>query len=304
MTLFEWVDKCRETLSQANVWFGHGTDNAQDEAAWLVLAAISAPVDKEFSDWEIEASLEQESSIQVLLEKRIQTRKPLAYLTGEAWFCGLRFMVDKNVLVPRSPIAELISNQFTPWIQPGVAKSVLDLCTGCGCIAIATAVQMPWLKVDASDLSSEALKIAAGNMESHGVGDRVELFESDLFNKLTGRRYDLVISNPPYVSGTDFESLPREYQAEPEMALVTGMRGLEIPLQILQQTADYLEPDGVLICEVGENAEQLQSLLPGLPFTWLEFNHGGGGVFVIGREGLLKHRVEVSELMEKLKNVV
>ena len=303
MTLQEWVYECRDAMNHAELWFGHGTDNAEDEAAWLVLAAIKAPVDGSFSGWGLSASRKQETSISGLLKLRIQSRKPLAYLLGEAWFYGLKFFVNDKVLVPRSPIAELIRNQFSPWIRSGRVKRVLDLCTGSACIAIATALEMSWVRVDAVDLSSKALQVAAKNVEMHGVGDRVELIESDLFEGLAGRSYELVVSNPPYVSRAEFDSLPAEYHAEPEMALMTGMKGLEIPLEILNQSTDFLTPDGVLICEVGENAELLQSVLPDLPLTWLEFGYGGSGVFAIGRDSMAKHRGQVIAVMEKLRNV-
>ncbi len=303
MTLREWANTCREALLEAGVWFGHGTDNAADEAAWLVLAATGRAVDGQFTEWDTEVANQHVTSIERLLQQRLLSGQPLAYLTGEAWFCGHKFLVNNNVLVPRSPIAELVHKRFSPWVDCGKIASVLDLCTGSGCIGIAIALEMPWLKVDATDLSSAALKVAAKNVQFLDVKDRVELIRSDLFDSLAGRRYGLIVSNPPYVSKPEFDALPSEYHSEPEMALLTGMNGLEITLKILSQSVGYLASDGVLICEVGENAELLQSELPNLPLTWLEFENGGGGVFMIGQESLLNHGPDINAVIERLRNV-
>jgi ribosomal protein L3 glutamine methyltransferase len=282
MTLQGWVQHCQKALEDAGLWFGHGTDNAHDEAAWLVLSAIGKKADGSFDAWGENAGVEQGKKIAALLEKRITSRQPLAYLTGETWFCDLRFIVDENVLVPRSPMAELIRRNFSPWIQADRIKTVLDLCTGSGCLGIAIARHMPWLSVDAADISRGALGVAEVNRRLHGLEDRLALIESDLFGALDGRCYDLIISNPPYVSKAVFESLPAEYHAEPGLALVSDLDGLELALRILLQSPRYLSRDGVLICEVGENAGLLETMLPTLPLSWLEFENGGGGVWNTG----------------------
>jgi ribosomal protein L3 glutamine methyltransferase len=303
MTILDWVNKCRQELENSGVWFGHGTDNASDEAAWLVLAALSKPLDESFTDWANEVTEGEQAAIVDLLQKRIQSRKPLAYLTGKTWFCGHKFFVDENVLIPRSPIAELIQNGFAPWGVKSQLSNILDMCTGSACIGIATALALTDATIDAVDISSSALQVAQKNVELHGLNDRVRLIKSDLFASLAVNKYDLIIANPPYVSKQELESLPSEYHAEPAMALLTGMNGLEIPLKILCQSSDFLASDGVLICEVGENADLLQSTLPALPMTWIEFEHGGSGVFVLERKDLVKHRQDIETALEKPKNV-
>ena len=299
MTFIEWVRECQDALERSEAWFGHGTDNAADEAAWLVLSAIDAPADGSFSGWDDVAGKEQGQNIADLLKRRINSRQPLAYLTGEAWFCGLRLRVNNHVPVPRSPIAELIRQHFAPWVQADRISRVLDLCTGSGCIAIAIARHMPWLKVDASDISSAALQVAEQNRQLHGLVERLELIEADLFAGLEGRRYGLIVSNPPYVAKAVFDSLPAEYHAEPEEALISDMEGLALPLEILIQSPAFLEPGGVLICEVGESAKRLHASLPGLPLTWIEFEHGGSGVFTLNRNELLENREAIMKLRDQ-----
>jgi ribosomal protein L3 glutamine methyltransferase len=303
MTLADWIARCSEELTAHDVFFGHGTDNAGDEAAWLVLAASNNLADGSFDDWGREVEAQTAHDIEALLKERISSEKPLAYLLGEAWFCGHRFFVNEQVLVPRSPVAELIQSHYLPWVQAEPLDRMLDLCTGSGCIVIASALEIAGLKVDASDISVGALRVAEKNTVAHGVGDRVQLIQSDLFDGLQGRRYPLIVSNPPYVSAGQYENLPAEYLSEPEIGLVTGLSGLEIPLRILRDAPEYLTPDGVLICEVGENETLLQSVLPELPLVWLEFDHGAGGVFTISRQTLGEHQAMVAEGMEKLSGV-
>jgi ribosomal protein L3 glutamine methyltransferase len=303
MTFYQWAQHCRQFLEDAGVWFGHGTDNAADEAAWLVLSVIEAPVDGSFDGWDETASALQAKQITDILRARVADRVPLAYLTGEAWFCGFKFFVDQNVLVPRSPVAELIHHRFAPWLDTGSLERALDLCTGSGCIGISMAITMPWLKVDLSDISPSAIRVAGLNCKAHGVEERVGMIESDLFKAMGDQRYGLIVSNPPYVSAAVFDTLPAEYRAEPEIALVSDCQGLEIPLRILLQSPDFLLPDGVLICEVGENAGLLESVLPELPLTWLAFENGGSGVFTIGREALLEQRPAIRSILEKLRDV-
>ena len=302
MTFAEWVCQCQEALERSELWFGHGTDNAADEAAWLVLSAIGEAADGSFTGWDDVAGNEQGQKIAALLKRRIDSRQPLSYLTGEAWFCGLRFKVSEQVPVPRSPIAELIRQRFAPWVQMDRISRVLDLCTGSGCIAIAIARHMPWLRVDAADISVNALQVAEQNRQLHGLEERMELIVSDLFADLERRQYGLIVSNPPYVSKAVFDSLPAEYHAEPEEALVSGMEGLALSLEILIQSPAFLEHDGVLICEVGESAALLEASLPELPLTWIDFEHGGGGVFTLSRNELLEHQQAIMTLRHQGNN--
>ncbi len=268
------------------VYFGHGTDNALDESAWLVSHAAGLPVD--FADEELERPLtpQQQQAVVSLLRQRVEKRLPLSYLIHEAWFAGHRFYVDERVLVPRSPIAELIGAQFRPWIRADKVQRVLDLCTGSGCIAIATALAMPEVEVDAADVSAEALEVARINVKQYGLEERVRLIRSDLFSGLAGKQYDLIVSNPPYVDAGEMAALPEEYRAEPALGLAAGEDGLALVLPMLQQAAEYLNPEGVLFVEVGNSAEALARLFPAVPFTWLEFAAGGEGVFMLSAEQL------------------
>lgn len=288
MTVAEWVQRVAERLEAAGLHFGHGTDNAADEAAWLVLHSLGEPEDGSFEGWQRPVKAGQAESIERLTRARCESGKPLAYLLGEAWFAGLPFHVDESVLVPRSPIAELVVDGFRPWVARIGSCRVLDLCCGSGCIGLAVAAHAPGARVDLADISPEALRVARRNAARHHLEDRVRLFESDLFDALEGRRYDLIVTNPPYVPAGSHDRLPREYRAEPEIGLVSGADGLDAPLAILLDAPRHLCEDGFLVCEVGESETRLAELLPRVPFTWLEFAHGGSGVFVLDREQLIE----------------
>ena len=265
--------------------FGHGTDNAVDEALCLVLHALHlAPG---VPDEVLRARLTRAEKVAVteLLRRRIETRKPAAYLTREAWFAGLRFYVDERVLVPRSPLAEWIERGFEPWLDPNRVQRVLDLATGSGCIAIACAAAFPEAQVDASDISGDALAVAALNVRDHGLESRVQLHHSKGFDALP-EAYDLIVSNPPYVSLASYETLPREYRYEPEQGLVAGADGLAVVDEILRDARDHLTPGGLLVVEVGESAPALVEKYPHLPFTWLDMTRGGDHVFALTREQL------------------
>lgn len=270
------------SLFNANaLFFGHGTDNALDEAAALVLHALHLPFD--LPDFYLATQLtpEEKQNIVELLQRRVESRKPAAYLIQEAIFCGLSFYVDERVLVPRSPIGELIEQRFSPWLDNVSVERVLDLCTGSGCIAIACAYAFPQVQVDAVDLSQEALEVAKINVERHHLEDSVHLYESDLFNQLPENRYQLIVSNPPYVSRSEWQSLPAEYKVEPKMGLASGETGLDCVVRILRQAGDYLAEEGILVVEVGNSAGALRKRYPQVPFLWLEFNRGGEGVFLL-----------------------
>jgi len=299
-----WVRRCAARMDEAGLFFGHGTDNALDEAAWLVLSVIGAPLDGRFDRWQEPVDRTDAAAIEALLNQRIATRQPLAYLLGEAWFCGLPFHVGPGALVPRSPIAELIAAGFQPWLGPREPQRALDLCTGGACIALAMATHMPTLRVDAADISSDALAVAERNLRLHRLAERVELVQSDLFDALAGRRYDLIVSNPPYVPAAALEALPDEYRAEPSLGLVSGDDGLELPLKLMLAAPDYMTDNASLFCEVGESEYRLQQSLPQLPLTWLEFAHGGGGVFTIGRSQLEAARPAIGAALEKRGHVI
>ena len=300
----QWIKQVTTELESADLFYGHGTDNASDEAAWLVMHAMGVPLDGSFSCWGQIATVEQESRIRQILALRTDQRVPLAYILRSSWFAGLEFEVSPAVLVPRSPIAELIREQFRPWIEPELVSNALDLCTGSGCIAIAMAVFMPWVKVDACDISPQALAVARKNVAKHGVSDRVALFESDLFAGLPAKPYDLIVTNPPYVPQTSLRDLPAEYRAEPELGLASGADGLDACLQILAQATNYLAPHGILVGEVGESATQLQNVLPSVPFIWLQFDNGGSGVFELSREQLLQSAGAIETAVKERKNVL
>jgi len=273
-------------LEQAGLFYGHGTDNALDEAAWLVMSVADIP--HEALDERLDQVLtdKQHDKITELAERRIQTRKPLAYLLHEAWFCGLKFYVDERVLVPRSPLAELIMHGFEPWRGGAPVTAVLDIGTGSGCIAIACALAFPEARVDAVDISADALLVAQRNIEKHGLQHRVRAVHSDLFAALDGHCYDIIVNNPPYVDTEDMAALPDEYHHEPEQGLASGDDGLNHTRHILAQAAGHLNSGGLLVVEVGNSAKALMEAFPQLPFSWLEFASGGQGVFLLYREEL------------------
>ncbi len=260
--------------------YGHGTANSLDEAAWLVLAVAGLDFDDPGAPEQLLSRAER-GRIAELATRRRRERIPLAYLLGEAWFAGRRYHVDERVLVPRSPLAELIVERFAPWLRPERVQRILDLGTGSGCIACALAHAFPDARVDAVDVSPEALAVARRNVAEHGLAERVELLEGDLFAPLAGRRYDLIVSNPPYVDADAMAAMPAEYRREPAIGLAAGEDGLASVRTILHHAGAYLAPDGVLVVEVGDSQEALERARPDLPFVWLEFEHGGSGVFLL-----------------------
>ena len=272
-----------------DLFFGHGTDNAWDEARQLVLGALHLPW--EIADSYLDCNLEDEErvAVQHLIKRRIEERVPTAYLLGEAWFCGMSFIVDERVLIPRSPIGELIEQRFAPWLGSEPTR-ILDLCTGSGCIGIACAEVFPSAEVALGDLSFEALEVANQNIERHGLDERVYTVQGDGFDGLPGQRFDLIVSNPPYVDAEDFADMPDEYQHEPELALACGDDGLNLVRRMLAQAADHLNDKGLLIVEVGNSQVHVEALYPEVDFAWLEFERGGHGVFMLTAEQCRNHQ--------------
>jgi ribosomal protein L3 glutamine methyltransferase len=276
-------------LTRAGVVFGHGTDNAWDEAAALVLHALRLPRAGGVALYRRRVGPAAGRRAQQLLARRVRERIPAAYLTGVTWFAGWRFKVDARVLVPRSPIAELIERRFAPWIAAGRVRRILDLGTGSGCIAIACARSFRRARVDGVDISAAALEVARDNVRRHRLTRRVRLLESDHFRALGGATYDIIVANPPYVGAAELRGLPPEYRHEPRVALAAGPSGLSSVRVILREAARHLRPRGLLIVEVGNTERAVRRAWPRLPFVWLEFERGGGGVFLLSREQLQAH---------------
>ncbi|MFT6578886.1 MAG: ribosomal protein L3 glutamine methyltransferase [Zhongshania sp.] len=276
-------------FGRAGLFFGHGTDNAYDEARVLVSHVLNLPFDFEPDLLDARLAMFEREAILGLLKRRIDERVPAAYLTKEAWFGGLSFYVDERVLVPRSPIAELIAQDFEPWLSGTYPQRILDLCTGSGCIGIACAYQFEEARVDLADISLDAINVADINIARHELSDRVRAVQSDVFEWLEGERYDLIVSNPPYVDAEDLADMPAEYHREPALGLASGPDGLDITRQILRNAAKYLNTGGVIVVEVGNSCVALDEAFPTVPFMWLEFERGGHGVFVMTKEQLLEY---------------
>ncbi|TQV67680.1 50S ribosomal protein L3 N(5)-glutamine methyltransferase [Exilibacterium tricleocarpae] len=277
----------------AGLHFGHGFDNAWDEASYLVLHCLHLPWDITPDVLDARLTLEERRAVAAAIERRVVERIPAAYVTGEAWFAGLRFYVDRRVLVPRSPLAELIEQGFRPWLSDGPAR-ILDLCTGSGCIGIACAVAFPDADVQLSDISAEALAVAAKNIELHQLGDRVSCRQSDLFTGLDSTRYDLIVANPPYVDAADLAAMPAEYRAEPALGLGSGPDGLDFTRRLLREAPAHLNTGGLLVVEVGNSWAALEQAYPGVPFTWVELQRGGHGIFVLSAAQLRDHAADFS----------
>lgn len=280
------IEQGARRLTRARVFFGHGTDNAFDESAALVLHALGLPHDAGPAIYARRVSAARADPARVLITRRIKERMPAPYLTGVAWFAGHAFSVDPRVLIPRSPIAELIERGFAPWVVPARVRRVLDLGTGSGCIAIACAKALPRAHVDAVEVSPGALAVAALNVRRHRLARRVHVIASDHFAALGGRAYDIIVSNPPYVGAREMRTLPAEYRHEPRMALSAGSAGLDSVRVILAQAAQHLKPRGLLVVEMGNTESAVRRAFRRLPFIWLDFERGGGGVFLLTREQL------------------
>ncbi len=275
-------------MATADLWFGHGTDNALDESVRLVLQILHLPDDVPDALLEGRLLKSERAQLAETFQQRIEARIPLPYLTHQSQFMGLPFYVDERVLIPRSPIGEMIEASFEPWLHTSPTR-ILDIGTGSGCIAIACALAFPDAAVDAVDLSSDALSVAQINIEKHELKNQVTAIQSDLFSSISGQTYSLIVSNPPYVDAAELAAMPAEYHAEPRMALAAGEDGLDLVIKLLRDAPDYLEPDGILVVEVGYSWPALEQTFPELAWFWVDFEHGGEGVFVIDRETLVEN---------------
>ena len=287
LTLEQAVRTAARYLDGFDLVYGHGTDNATDEASWLILEAMGlSPLEP--PDYNMVLTEEEKEHAISFLRRRAEQRVPAAYITGRTWFAGLEFLVDERALVPRSPLAEPIMQGFSDFIDPGETRLILDLCTGGGCIAIACAYAFADAHVDALDISEDALALAKENLQKHAMQRRVRLIQSDLFEAIKPEnRYDLIISNPPYVDRDEMDALGEEFRKEPGLGLAAGTDGLDLVRRILAEAADHLTAEGILVCEVGNSAAALEAAYPELPFMWLEFEHGGDGVFVLTHDELV-----------------
>jgi len=285
-TITDFVRWGGSLFNKSELFFGHGTDNAFDDAKMLVFHTLSLPWNVPDNYWLSRLTMEEKRSVAELFRLRIETRKPAAYLTGEAWFAGIRFKVNESTLVPRSPIAELISQRYEPWVNADAVTNVLDLCTGSGCIGIASLKAFPNAEVDLVDISEEALEVAQQNIELYGLNDFAQAIQSDLYSALEGKQYDLIVSNPPYVDEIEMDALPAEFQQEPRLGLEAGHDGLDLVRKILAEAPKYLKDEGVLIVEVGVSQFFVEQLYPELPLFWFDFEQGGEGVFAIQKSEL------------------
>lgn len=289
-TVRDYIRWAATNFNNEKVYFGHGSDNAWDEAVFLVLGALHLPWDTDPAVLDSKLVPAERDRVCELIERRCKERVPMAYLINEAWFAGMPFYVDERVLVPRSPIAELIENGFTPWLCGDEVNHILDMCTGSGCIGIACAMAFPDAEVDLIDISGDALDVANINIERHHLTKRVKALSSDLFTGLQkDKRYDLIVTNPPYVDAADLSSMPGEYHHEPPIGLGSGEDGLDCIRQILREAPDYLTEYGVLVGEVGNSWEALSAAYPDVPFLWLDLERGGHGVFVLTAGQLIQY---------------
>ncbi|WP_207951796.1 50S ribosomal protein L3 N(5)-glutamine methyltransferase [Pseudomaricurvus alcaniphilus] len=285
ITIRDYLRWATSRFNAAHLFFGHGTDNAWDEAVQLIMPSLHLPWDSSPDLLNARLTSDERKLLVELIERRISERIPAAYLTGKAWFAGLEFYVDERVLVPRSPLAEMIGEQFQPWLTVWPER-VLDLCTGSGCIGIACARQFADAEVILSDIDAGALQVAQANIDKHRLGDQVSAVQSDLFSGLVGQSFDLIVSNPPYVNAEDLDTMPAEFRAEPAIALGSGNDGLAFTRRLLREARAHLRDGGLLVVEVGNSWPALEAAYPSVPFTWVELADGGHGVFTLSAEQL------------------
>lgn len=286
VTVEEFIEYGMSACEDAGVFLGHGTDSMWDEVLVLVLHVLNLPITSDREILKNTLTQEQQAAFFALLKRRIEERVPACYLINESWFCGLSFYVDERVIIPRSPIAECIEHGFAPWIDPASVNNILDVCTGSGCMAIASAYAFEDAEVDAIDISEDALAVAKINVEKHGLDKRVTLIQSDLLKNVPNKQYDVIISNPPYVSDTEMSALPGEFLHEPDLALRADDEGLALAFSLMKQACDHLSDHGILIIEVGNSAQTMHDRHPDWPVTWLDFERGGDGVFLLTKPQL------------------
>ncbi|WIM06448.1 MAG: 50S ribosomal protein L3 N(5)-glutamine methyltransferase [Candidatus Nitricoxidivorans perseverans] len=287
MTVRDWLRWAISRFNEAGLFFGHGTDNAHDEAAWLILHALHLPPDclEPFLDARLTAV--ERLAVFNILQQRISRRLPAAYLAQEAWLGNFRFYVDERVIVPRSYFAGLLAEGLAPWVaDPDAIEYALDLCTGSGCLAILMAHAFPAVRIDAVDISADALDVARRNVADYELQDRIRLVRSDLLNALEGCRYDLIVCNPPYVTAAAMDALPAEYRHEPALALASGTDGLDAVRRLIKDAGRHLTENGLLLVEVGHNADLVEAAFPDIPFTWIDAPGGEGKIFLVAREQL------------------
>lgn len=293
MTLQDWLETTARMIDESGVFLGHGTDNSWDEALHLTLPLLEIPFDADPAVLKRVLTADESDRLLSARVRRIEGRIPTPYITKQAWFCGMPFYVDERVLIPRSPIGELIDEGFYPWLQHEPSH-ILDLCCGSACIALACASVFPDAQVDAADISGDALAVANINIARYEAQTFVRAIQSDLFSALSGKSYDIIVCNPPYVDADDMASLPDEYRHEPELALASGSDGLDFTRRLLREAPDYLAENGLLIVEVGNSAVAFEAAFPDLPVIWLEFERGGEGVFMLTAADLRKYTNRIS----------
>lgn len=288
LTIRDWL---RYTVSQfeaSDIFYGHGTDNSYDEAVWLIMSALHLPHETLNNFLDARILTTERIKLASLIEQRITQHTPTAYLLKEAWLQGFKFYVDERVLIPRSFIAELLSNDLSPWIEfPEMVESAADICTGSGCLGVLLANSFPNAAIDVIDISQDAIDVANINIQNYGLESQITAIKSDMFGALAGKKYDLIISNPPYVDAPSMDALPAEYRNEPQLALGSGADGLEHTHTILREAANYLNDGGILIVEIGHNRDALLDAYPGIAFTWLEVSSGNQFVFLLTKSQLL-----------------
>jgi len=308
ISLHEIILWAEDLFKKNNLYFGHGTDNALDEAAYLISYCAAKPIDFNKDDLVYVLTEKQRDNVSNVLQQRITNKVPAAYITHKAYFLGLEFEVNESVLIPRSPIAELIAEQFSPWFDyaqwENTPLNILDMCTGSGCIAIACAMVFDKAKVDAVEISEKALYVANINIKKHQLTERVVAIQSDMFTHLPKKKYDIIVSNPPYVTQEEIDQLPDEYHQEPSLGLYAANKGLQFAIIILQQAFYYLTENGFVVVEVGNSAPVLQELFPKIPFTWLEFEMGGDGVFLLDGKWIKQYHAQFEAVINEGNEVV
>lgn len=290
LTIGDFLRWAVSSLEQSKAYLGHGTDNSWDEALTLILPSLYLPLDIEPQLLNTHLTRSERKHLAMQVKRRVEDHIPSPYLTNKAWFGGLEFFVDERVLIPRSPFAEVLQDVLPNWFGEEGPGSILELCTGSGCIAVLAALTYPDANMTATDISSDALLVAQKNRAMHDLDDSLQLLQSDVFDTVPGATFDLIISNPPYVGAAELGSIPKEYQHEPTLALAAGEDGLDIVVRILAQAESYLTENGMLVVEVGNSDEALQQRYPGVPFLWLEFERGGHGVFALSAKQLREYR--------------